>query len=442
MGANMEINRDLYLNRLVERMHNGFVKVITGIRRCGKSYLLFNLFKRHLLSSGVKASQIVEIALDDKKFEALRDPLKLSEYLQDALKGRGQKYVFIDEIQMCRKVLPPGTKLKTIAPEDRDSAYITFYDVLNELLHESNVDVYVTGSNSKMLSKDIASNFGDRGDEVRIHPLTFSEFYQACGMEKGEAWEQYMLWGGMPVILQKKTDETRRSYLQSLFGEVYFADIVKRHRLSSDELIENVTDVLFSSVGSLTNPTKIANTISSVQATQTNQETVKKHIEYLEDAFLVNRVQRYDVKGRNYLEYPSKYYAEDVGLRNARLNFRQMEETHLMENIIFNELLARGCSVDVGVVPIYQKIDGVETHRQHEIDFIVNIGLKKIYVQSAFAISDTGKKEQEELPLKKTGDFFRKIVVTSGFKPAVADEQGIVTVGVIPFLLDNSILLG
>ncbi len=438
----MEIQRNTYLQRLVERRHNGFIKVITGIRRCGKSFLLFNQFKRHLLEDGIKPSQIIEIALDEQRFESLRDPIALGEHLRSRIRGKGWKYVFIDEIQMCRKVLSPGVKLKRIAPEDRKSAYITFYDVLNELMHIPNVDVYVTGSNSRMLSSDIASNFGDRGDDVRLHPLGFSEFLAGSGLEKGEAWEQYLLWGGMPVILQKGTDDARRSYLQSLFREVYFTDIVKRHRLSSGDLLENVADVLFSSVGSLSNPTKIANTISSGQGHSTTQPTVSKYIAYLEDAFLVKGVKRYDVKGREYLDSPLKYYAEDIGLRNARLNFRQIEETHLMENVIYNELIARGCSVDVGVVPIVRRIDGQMTHRQHEIDFVVNHGLKKIYVQSAFAIPDEDKRAQETLPLLNTGDFFRKIVVTSGFRPATSDEQGIVYVGIIPFLLDSSILLG
>ena len=438
----MEIQRDVYLKRLVERRHNGFIKVITGIRRCGKSFLLFNQFKRHLLEDGVKPSQIVEIALDERRFESLRDPIALGEHLRSRIRGKGWKYVFIDEIQMCRKVLSPGVKLKRIAPEDRKSAYITFYDVLNELMHIPNVDVYVTGSNSRMLSSDIASNFGDRGDDVRLHPLGFSEFLAGSGLEKGEAWEQYLLWGGMPVILQKGTDDAKRSYLQSLFREVYFTDIVKHHRLSSVDLLENVADILFSSVGSLTNPTRIANTISSVQGHSTTQPTVSNHIAFLEDAFLVKSVKRYDVRGREYLDSPLKYYAEDIGLRNARLNFRQIEETHLMENVIYNELVARGCSVDVGIVPIVRQIDGKVTHRRHEIDFVVNHGLKKIYVQSAFAIPDEDKRAQETLPLLNTGDFFRKIVVTSGFRPATSDEQGIVYVGIIPFLLDSSILLG
>lgn len=380
--------------------------------------------------------------MDDSKFESLRNPLNLSAYLRSRLTGRKRMYVFIDEIQMCRKMLPPEIMLKDIAPEDREGAYVTFYDVLNELLHIPNVDVYVTGSNSKMLSTDIATSFGDRGDEVRLHPLTFSEYYEAAGMEKAEAWEHYMLWGGMPVCHQKNSDEMRRNYLASLFREVYFTDIVKRYRLTNGGLLEQITDILFSSVGSLTNPSKIANTLTSVQKVKATQPTVSKHIEYLEDAFLVEKVQRYDVKGRHYLEYPSKYYAEDIGLRNARLNFRQIEETHLMENIIYNELISRGCAVDVGVVQVVKRENGKLTNAQHEIDFIVNCGLKKVYIQSAFSVSDEAKLLQETLPLRKTNDFFRKIVVVSGQKMPVTDEEGIVYVGVIPFLLNPSILFG
>ena len=418
------------------------MKIITGIRRCGKSFLLFNLFRDYLLKDGVKPAQIVEVALDMRKFAALKDPLALGDYITGKIRGKGRHYVFIDEIQECGRVLPPGLDVSRFPPEERDGLYVTFYDTLNELLRLPNVDVYVTGSNSKMLSSDIATNFRDRGDEVRLHPLSFGEYLSVAGCEKAEAWDRYLLWGGMPGIVAKRSDESRKEYLRQLFDKVYFKDIVERHRLRADGILGDLTDILSSDIGSLTNAKKIADTISAVQSVKTNQPTVSKYLGYLEESFLFSKVRRFDVKGRRYLSSPSKYYAEDLGLRNVRLNMRQGEEPHLMENAIYNELVARGCSVDVGVVDYVVRENGTQAHRQSEIDFVVNVGTRKIYVQSAFAIPDEAKRRQETASFMRSGDFFRKIVVVSGFKPPQQDENGIFYVGAIPFLLDPAILAG
>ena len=436
----MKIERELYLDRLIDRKHNGFVKIITGIRRCGKSYLLFNLFREHLLSTGVKPSQIIAIALDDDANKGLRNSILLGEWIRRQIKGKGMHYVFIDEIQMAQKVLPDGVDLSRIAPEDRESAYVTFYDVLNGLMKLPNVDVYVTGSNSKMLSSDIATNFRDRGDEIRVHPLTFAECLSVSGKEKAETWADYLVYGGMPGLVEKKTVEQKKDYLRQLFAKVYFKDIVERHKLRQDRLLENVTDVLFSAVGSLTNPTKLADTLGTVQKLKVSQPTVKKYMDILQESFLVNRVERYDVKGRRYMDFPSKYYAEDIGLRNARINYRQTEEARLMENVICNELLARGYAVDVGMVETVDIVKGKREKKQREIDFIVNTGSRKVYIQSALRIDSEEKLRQETESLRRSGDFFRKFVVTSGFSLPSEASDGIITVGVIPFLLDRSIL--
>ena len=436
----MKIERKLYLDRLIARKHNGFVKIITGIRRCGKSYLLFNLFREHLLASGVKPSQIIAIALDDDANRDLRNSILLGEWIRRQIKGRGMHYVFIDEIQMAQKVLPDGVDLSRIAPEDRENAYVTFYDVLNGLMKLPNVDVYVTGSNSKMLSSDIATNFRDRGDEIRMHPLTFAEFLSVSGKEKSEAWADYLVYGGMPGLAVKKSAEQKKSYLNQLFAKVYFKDIVERHKLRQDRLLENVTDVLFSAVGSLTNPTKLADTLGTVQKLKVSQPTVKKYMDILQESFLVNRVERYDVKGRRYMDFPSKYYAEDIGLRNARINYRQTEESHLMENVICNELLARGCAVDVGMVETVDIVKGKREKKQREIDFVVNTGNRKVYIQSALRVDSEERLRQETESLRRSGDFFRKFVITSGFSLPSEAPDGIIVVGVIPFLLDRSIL--
>ena len=436
----MRIERKLYLDRLVARKHNGFVKIITGIRRCGKSYLLFKLFREHLLEVGVPANRIVAVALDDDDSKELRNPIRLGEWIRRRIKGKGMHYVFIDEIQMAQKVLPDGIDLSRIAPEDRDGSYVTFYDVLNGLMKLPNVDIYVTGSNSKMLSTDIATNFRDRGDEVRVHPLTFAEYMTVADKEKSDAWAEYLVYGGMPGIIERHGAEQKKGYLAQLFSKLYFKDIVERYKLKGDRVLENVTDVLLSAVGSLTNPTNLSNTLSTIQHTRVSQPTIKKYMDILQDAFIVNRLERYDVKGRRYMDFPSKYYAEDVGLRNVRINYRQTEESHLMENVICNELLARGHSVDVGMVETVDRVGGKRMKKQLEIDFIVNTGTRKIYVQSAFRIDTEEKFRHETESLRRSGDFYRKFVVTSGFSLPTEDKAGIVTVGLIPFLLDASIL--
>ncbi len=438
----MEINRDSYLQQLIERKHNGLVKVITGLRRVGKSYLLFNLFKRHLLDSGVKPSHIVEIALDQGRFESLQNPIRLAAYLREHVKGRGQFYVLIDEIQLSLKVRKPGLKTEDVAPEDRRNLYVTFYDVLNEFMSMPNVDLYVTGSNSKMLSTDIATNFRDRGFEIRIHPLSFGEYLATTGLDKSEAFDEYLIWGGMPMAVLERSDTARAKYLKNLFSRVYMKDIRERRKLKDNTILDRVADMLFSCVGSLTSPHSIVRTINGQTGLRTTDKTIKKYLDYLEDSFLFTKARRYDIKGKQYLHFPEKFYAEDLGLRNARLNFRQTEESHLMENAIYNELIRRGCNVDVGVVEHFAKENGKTVKRQYEIDFVVNLGVKKIYVQSAFRIPDEGKRAQETAAFRKSGDFFRKIVVTSGTRRPLADENGIVYVGVIPFLLDQTLLEG
>ena len=436
----MDIKRDFYLEQLIERKHNGLVKIITGLRRVGKSYLLFKLFKKHLVEGGVKESNIIEIALDQEKHQRLQNPMELAAYLRERIKGRGLFYVLIDEIQMSLKVRKKGLNPSDVAPEDRKNLYVTFYDVLNEFMAMPNVDVYVTGSNSKMLSKDIATNFKDRGFEIRVHPLSFGEFVSASGMEKAEAFEEYLIWGGMPAAVLERNDAMRSRYLKDIFSKVYLSDIRERNKLKDDIVLERVADMLFSSVGSLTSVHNIVNTLKSQASISTTDKTIKKYLDYLEDAFLFSKARRYDIKGKRYLYFPEKYYAEDLGLRNAKVNFRQTEPSHLMENAIYNELVRRGCNVDVGVVEQFGKENGKTVKRQYEIDFVVNLGMKKVYIQSAFRIPNEEKMQQETASLRKSGDFFKKIVVTSGSRRALTDDYGIVHVGVIPFLLDPSIL--
>lgn len=434
-----QIERNLYLNRLSAKMHNGKVKIITGIRRCGKSYLLRHLFKERLLNSGVPADHILEIALDQKEFEAFRNPNTLYAYVTERISGNGEYYLFVDEIQLSYKVLREGVDLKTIAPEDRDLAFTSFYDVLNDLMTRPNLDIYVTGSNSRMLSKDLATNFRDRGSEIRMFPLSFSEYYAMSGLEKSDAWAEYLVYGGMPLAVLEPEEGEKAKYLSGLFERVYIADVVERYDMN-DAYLEALIDVVASGIGSLTNPRKLANTLNTVNRANTTDKTVKRYLDALEDAFLFERVRRYDVKGKAYFDSPFKYYATDVGLRNARLGFRQIEETHLMENILYNELVMRGYNVDVGAVRFAETKDGKKIEKQHEIDFVVNIGMKKVYIQSAFSIADEEKRRQEILPLLKSGDFFQKIVVTAGNAKPHMDENGICYVGILPFLLDENSL--
>jgi predicted AAA+ superfamily ATPase len=435
------INREYYLRQLIAKQGNGLVKTITGPRRAGKSYLLFVIFKQYLKSAGVSDDQIVEVALDHGDQMVLRNPMELEKYIRSRILDTSVKhYVFIDEIQLSVKVKNPLMDETVIAEEDRYLAYITFYDVLNDLLGMQNLDIYVTGSNSRMLSKDIATNFRGRSCEIRVFPLCFSEFLSYVRLEKDDAWDQHMTYGGMPQVVLDDDSKGKRDFLSQLMKNVYQKDIVDRYHLKDDLVLENLIKILFSSIGSLTNPHKLVATIASVLNVKTTDATVKSLLDHLEDAFLFEKAKRYDIKGKSYLSSPCKYYAIDVGLRNAFLGYRQQEKTHLMENIIYNELVMRGYGVDVGVVTLNQRREGVLRQSQHEIDFVVNTGFQKIYIQSAFSIEDSEKRQNGILPLEKTNDSFRKMVVTSGNQEAWCDEEGITYVGVIPFLLNKTIL--
>lgn len=426
----MEIRRDRYLKKLISYMWDGQVKVITGIRRCGKSYLLRNLFKNYLIESGVKEEQIISFELDLTRDIKYRNPLFLAEEVREKVEGKTEKfYLFIDEIQMSDEVKNPYNK---------SGKKITFYDALNDLRGIKNLDVYVTGSNSKMLSSDILTEFRGRSDEIRVHPLSFAEYYSAVGGDKAEAFEEYAFYGGMPLVLSRPDDNEKMKYLSSLFDEVYLKDIVERKKIEREDILENTLNLLCSSVGSLTNPTKIANALASSGFKGFSQNTVKQYINYLEDAYLFLESKRYDVKGKAYFKYPYKYYAEDVGLRNARLGFRQFEMTHLMENIIYNELIIRGYAVDVGVV--FSRETGEGTKVAREIDFIVNENGKRTYIQSAYAMETEEKKETELKPFALTGDSFPKIVIRHDVRKRWYDESGILNIGVIDFLLDDTVI--
>ncbi|HHT15547.1 MAG: ATP-binding protein [Christensenellales bacterium] len=432
------IHRKQPLERLISMMHNGRIKIITGIRRCGKSFLLSRLFKDHLHQQGVGDDQIIEIALDKKQYEAMRNPNTLYQYVVEKIEGQDKQfYLFIDEIQLSYKIKRLDVDESQVPEEDRELLYTTFYDILNDLMTWRSLDIYVTGSNSKMLSKDVATNFRDRGIEIRLHPFSFAEFYSISDMEKADAWEEYLVYGGMPLAVLEKNPREREAYLISLFERVYVADIVERYGVA-ESYVDDLLDVLASNIGSLTNPSKLAKTLNSVRRASTTDKTVKKYLDAFEDAFLFTKARRYDVKGKAYFDSPVKYYAEDVGLRNARLNFRQIEETHLMENILYNELVLRGFAVDVGSVRFAKTVDGkLLPERWHEIDFVVNSGSQKVYIQSAFSIHDEDKHQQEILPLLKSGDSFRKLVVIGGNKKMHTDENGISYIGVIPFLLEE-----
>jgi len=439
----MKVQRPIYLEILKHKMHNGLVKVITGIRRCGKSYLLSVIFGDYLRQSGVAVDHIIEVPLDRDEFRELRDPIRLGEYIRSKLVRDGKwNYVFIDEIQLARKVLPDGIDLTRIAPEDREEAYVTFYDILNGLRQTDHVDVYVTGSNSKTLSSDIDTNFADRGCQIRVHPFSFAEYCAALGVEdKLAAFDQYLIWGGMPLAVAEPDEQARASYLNGLFSEVYVSDIRKHNRLRDDFVLSMLIDVVASATGSLTNPSKLVATLKSKLGVKTNEHTIQKYLGFLKDAFIFSEAKRWDVKGKKYFDYPMKYYCEDVGLRNVRLGFREIDPSHAMENVLYNELIRRGCSVDVGVVPcVAVNKEGRREMRQYEIDFIVNRPPRKLYIQSAFSIPTGEKSDQELLPLRKSGDFFTKMVVTSGYSSSRVSEEGIIHVGVIPFLLDHAVL--
>jgi len=437
----MIIQRKEYLNQLLAKRWNRKVKIITGIRRCGKSFLLSTLFKNHLISEGVSPDDFIEIALDRKTDIKYRNPNTLYEHIINLTRDSKRRYyVLIDEIQLSYKVKTDDIDESLIPEEDKDMLYTTFYDILNDLLSRPNLDVYVTGSNSKMLSKDIVTNFRDRGSEVKVYPLSFREFLSAVDKEKGDAFEEYLTYGGMPLAVLESDEKEKRKYLQGLFTNVYIKDIVERYKLKDDSILSPLVDSLCSSVGSLTNPTRLANTAGSLTGRSMSNKTVKNYLDYLENSYLFQSSKRWNVKGRKYFDTIQKYYATDIGLRNARLNFRQQERSHLMENIIYNELVRRGYSVDVGVVELEKMVDGRRSQSQYEIDFVVNIGNDKVYIQSALNIDTAEKKLQETFSLRNTGDFFKKIVVLDGNEKLWTDDDGVMYIGVIPFLLDDIIV--
>ena len=420
------IKRDSYLQKLISKKENGMIKVITGIRRCGKSYLLFNLYRDYLLSIGVKEENIITLALDEMKNIEYRDAFALSKFISSKVIDKSQKYyVFIDEIQYAIK----REELKSEEP-------LPLYGVLNELLHLGNIDVYVTGSNSKLLSKDVMTEFRGRGDEVHVYPLTFKEYYDFIGGDKAEVFEDYALYGGLPYTVALTDARDKMKYLTDLFKEVYFKDISERYEIELTEVMQLLTDSLCSYIGSLVNSSKIANTLQTVRKVKVSSETISKYLEYLEESFLFNCAKRYDVKGKKYFSYPSKYYCTDMGLRNARLNFRQDEETHAMENIIYNELISRGYAVDVGVVEVIE----AGKKKQCEIDFVVNMGPERYYIQSAYSMSNENKEKSELRSLLATKDYFKKIVITNSRGKKRYDEKGIIYIGLFDFLLDKDSL--
>lgn len=434
----MIIERKEYVDQLFAKRWNGKVKIVTGIRRCGKSFLLSTLFKNRLIEEGVQQDDFIEIALDRKSDIKYRNPNCLYDYIIDRTSDTDRKfYVIIDEIQLSYKVKNDDIDESLVAEDDKDMLYVTFYDVLNDLIAVPNLDVYVTGSNSKMLSKDIVTNFRDRGSEIKVFPLSFAEYLSVSQMEKADALEEYLMYGGMPLAVLESDEREKRKYLQGLFKNVYIKDIVERYKLKDDYILSTLVDVLSSSVGSLTNSNKLANTAASSMGKSTSHNTINNYLEYLEDSFLFQTAKRWNVKGRKYFETIQKYYATDLGLRNARLNFRQQERSHLMENLVYNELIRRGYSVDVGIVEITRIADGKRKMSQYEIDFVVNVGNDKVYIQSALNVDTPEKKAQETFSLRNTGDFFRKIVVLDGNAKLHTDEDGVMYVGVIPFLLEN-----
>lgn len=429
----MEIKRDSYLQQLISYRFDGLVKVITGIRRCGKSYLLKKIYRDYLLQNGVKEGQIITVELDLAKDIKYRNPLTLSSYVREKVEGSKEEYyLFVDEIQMSDEVKNPF---------NADGRKITFYDALNDLRSLSNLDVYVTGSNSRMLSSDILTEFRGRSDEIRVHPLSFAEYYSAVGGDKNEAFDEYAFYGGMPLILSRPNDAAKMNYLKSLFSEVYIKDIVERKKIERQDVLEQILDLLCSSIGSLTNPSKIANTLNSKQGCAVSGNTIRAYIGHLEDAFLFSESKRYDLKGKSYFDSPNKYYSEDIGLRNARICFRQQEMTHIMENIIYNELAIRQLSVDVGVVYARTLNDnGSSVRVPREIDFVVNSGGKRTYIQSAYAMPTEEKAETEIRPFTLIGDSFPKIVVRRDIGKRWYDDNGILHINLIDFLLDKELI--
>lgn len=415
----MEIKRNRYLNTLISKKHNGLIKVITGMRRCGKSYLLFTLFKEHLLSDGIDEDHIIEIAFDAFENKKYRNPDVLYPYLKEQIKDDAMYYVLLDEVQLLGE----------------------FESILNSLIRMKNVDVYVTGSNARFLSKDVITEFRGRGDEVHMYPLSFSEFMSVYPGTKQDGWNEYMLYGGIPLVLEFTTPDQKIAFLKSLFEETYISDIVGRHNIRNKAELEELLNILSSAIGSLTNPQKLSATFQTVKKKKISNSTIKRYIDYLCDSFLIDSAIRYDVKGRKYIDTPVKYYFTDMGLRNARLNFRQIEETHSMENIIFNELKMRGFNVDVGVIMQYETNEkGSNIRKQLEIDFVCNQGSKRYYIQSAYAIPDQAKMEQEQRSLMLTGDFFKRMIITKDTPAPYYNESGVLIMNVYDFLLNENSL--
>lgn len=415
----MEIKRDRYLNTLISKEHNGLIKVITGMRRCGKSYLLFTFFKEHLLSEGVDEAHIIEIAFDAFENKKFRDPDVLYPYLKEQIKDDAMYYVLLDEVQLLGE----------------------FESILNSLIRMKNVDVYVTGSNARFLSKDVITEFRGRGDEVHMYPLNFAEFMSVYQGTKQDGWNEYMLYGGIPLVLEFSTPDQKIVFLKSLFEETYISDIVGRHNIRNKAELEELLNILSSAIGSLTNPEKLSVTFQTVKKKKISNATIKRYIDYLCDSFLIDSAIRYDVKGKKYIGTPVKYYFTDMGLRNVRLNFRQIEETHSMENIIFNELKMRGFNVDVGVIVQYDTNEkGNSIRKQLEIDFVCNQGSKRYYIQSAYAIPDQAKMEQEQRSLMLTGDFFKRIIISKDTPAPYYNESGVLIMSVYDFLLNENSL--
>lgn len=417
----MNIKRDKYLNDLINRMHNGMIKVVTGIRRCGKSYLIFTIFRNYLLEQGVDENHIISIELDQRKDKKYRNPDTILDFIESSIVDEEQYYVLLDEVQLLEE----------------------FEEVLNSLLHIKNVDVYVTGSNSKFLSKDVITEFRGRGDEVHIYPLTFKEFMQVYEGDIYHGWAEYVIYGGLPLTVTMKTEEQKINYLTKLFEETYLIDIIERHRIDKTQELEDLVNILASTIGSLTNVPKIEATFRSIVQSNISGNTIRQYIEYLEDAFIINKANRYNVKGRKYIGTPLKYYFEDVGLRNARLGFRQIEETHIMENVVYNELRSRGYSVDVGVVEKRGVNSEGKTERTYlEIDFVANLGSKRYYIQSAFSMPTEEKRLQEKASLVNVNDSFKKIILVKDVMNVTRDEDGITTMSIYDFLLkENSLEL-
>lgn len=424
--------REQYINKLASKQFNGRIKVLTGIRRCGKSKILFELYRDYLLETGVNRKDIIAVALDDDVNEKYRNPDNLSAYVREKCADSKKKYyLFIDEIQyaITREEL-----------KDKDRP-VKLYSVLNGLLHLGNIDIYVTGSNSKMLSKDISTEFRGRGDVIQIHPLSFKEFYETSGMDKNEAYDEYSMYGGMPYLLSLNSDEDKYEYLENLFEEIYFKDIEERYEIELPSVLRDLTTVLCSSVGSLTNASKTSRSVFSLKNTKVSPETVSLYMSYLTDSFLFKEALKYDIKGKKYYEYPSKFYCTDIGLRNIRLGLRQMEETHISENIIYNELINRGYAVDVGSVEIVEKdSSGKRTQKDVEVDFVARKGNRSYYIQSALNMDDKQKQSQELRPLLKINDSFKKIVVSKSYGKSWFDEYGILHINLIDFLLDQDSL--